>query len=85
MTYPTPTPSLFEREMHHQLEAAQAALAEAVASGDELLQEAVQSQLDGLISLARRNGMTVEEFAPEQIRLPDPGPDATDLPEALPA
>ena len=54
------TLSLFEREMHDQVEAAQAALAEAERRDDPLLVQAARSHLDGLLDLARRNGVTLE-------------------------
>ena len=54
------TLSLFEREMHDQVAAAQAALAEAERRDDPLLVQAARSHLDGLLDLARRNGVTVD-------------------------
>ena len=55
------TVSLFEREMHDQVAAAQAALAEAEGRDDPLLVQAARSHLDGLLDLARRNGVIIEE------------------------
>jgi hypothetical protein len=57
------TQSLFEQEMHDQVASARAALAEAERRGDPLLVQASQSHLDGLLDLARRNGVLVEETA----------------------
>jgi len=60
---PTPKPetlSLFEREMHDQVVAAQAALAEAQRRDDPLLVQAARSHLDGLLDLARRNGVVLD-------------------------
>ena len=59
------TLSLFEREMHDQVEAAQAALAEAERRDDPLLVQAARSHLDGLLDLARRNGLVIEGAAIE--------------------
>jgi hypothetical protein len=62
---PKPTTlSLFEREMHDQIAAARDALAAAQRRDDPLLTQAAQSHLDGLLDLARRNGITVDEPAP---------------------
>jgi hypothetical protein len=57
------TLSLFEREMHDQVAAARAAVAEAGRRDDPLLVQAAQSHLDGLLDLARRNGVAVEAQA----------------------
>jgi hypothetical protein len=53
------TMSLFEREMHDQVAAARDALAHAERKGDPLLVQAAQAHLDGLVDLARRNGLQV--------------------------
>lgn len=59
-TTPNPaTLSLFEREMRDQLTAATLAVTEAERRGDPLLVQAAQSHLDGLLDLARRNGIQV--------------------------
>ncbi len=60
MTFTTPAPSLFEREMHDQIEAAQAAVVEAARRGDTLLEQAAQNHLESLLGLARRNGVAVQ-------------------------
>ena len=63
MKRPTIKPStltLFEREMHDQIAAARAALDEANRRDDPLLQQAAASHLDGLLDLARRNGVLLE-------------------------
>jgi hypothetical protein len=54
------TMSLFEREMHDQVTAARAAVDEAGRRSDPLLLQAAQSHLEGLIDLARRNGLLIE-------------------------
>ena len=54
------TQSLFEREMHDQIAAARAALDEAGRRDDPLLVQAASSHLDGLLDLARRNGIIIE-------------------------
>ena len=59
------TLSLFEREMHDQVAAARAALAEAQRRDDPLLIQAAQSHLDGLLDLARRNGVAIEDSQPQ--------------------
>jgi len=53
------TMSLFEREMHDQVAAAREALAQAEQKSDPLLVLAAQAHLDGLVDLARRNGVVV--------------------------
>ena len=54
------TLSLFEREMHEQVAAARAALDEASRRDDPLLLQAAASHLEGLVDLARRNGILIE-------------------------
>ena len=54
------TLSLFEREMHDQVAAARLAVEEAERRSDPLLLQAAQSHLDGLLDLARRNGVAVD-------------------------
>ena len=54
------TMSLFEREMRDQVAAARAAVTEAERREDPLLTQAAKSHLDGLIDLARRNGVLLE-------------------------
>ena len=54
------TLSLFEREMHDQVAAARLAVEEAGRRGDPLLLQAAESHLDGLLDLARRNGVAVD-------------------------
>lgn len=77
MTFTTPGPSLFEREMHDQLEAAQAAVAEAARRGDALLEQAARNHLDSLMSLARRNGVRVELSELDEVVLPGDNVDLT--------
>ena len=57
------TMSLFEREMHDQVTAARAAVDEAGRRSDPLLLQAAQSHLEGLIDLARRNGLLFDTEA----------------------
>jgi len=57
------TLSLFEREMHDQVAAARAAVEEAGRRDDPLLLQAATSHLDGLLGLARRNGVAIEAEA----------------------
>jgi hypothetical protein len=51
------TLSLFEIEMHDQLAAARDALTEAERRGEPLLVQAAAAHLEGLVDLARRNGI----------------------------
>jgi hypothetical protein len=55
------TLSLFEQEMRDQVAAARAALTEAELRGEPLLVQAAASHLDGLVDLARRNGVGVDD------------------------
>jgi hypothetical protein len=55
--------SLFEREMRDQVAAAREAVTEAERRADPLLLQAAQSHLDGLLDLARRNGVIVDAVA----------------------
>jgi hypothetical protein len=61
------TMSLFEREMHDQVAAAREALDHAERKGDPLLVQATQAHLDGLVDLARRNGIDVGAPAQEPL------------------
>ena len=61
----TTTTPLFEREMRTQIAAAQAGVLDAEADGDPILVDAAQGHLDGLIDLARRNGLNLTPQAPE--------------------
>jgi hypothetical protein len=67
------TMTLFEQEMHDQVSAARDAVAEAERRGDPLLLQAAQAHLEGLVDLARRNGVPLD------------GPVPTDEPLAAPA
>jgi hypothetical protein len=53
------TMSLFEQEMRDQVASAREALAHAGRKGDPLLVQAAEAHLDGLVDLARRNGIDV--------------------------
>jgi hypothetical protein len=53
------TSSLFESEMRDQVVAAEAAVLEALDTGDPILIEAARGHLDGLVNLAHRNGLDV--------------------------
>jgi hypothetical protein len=55
----TSTSSLFEREMRDQIAAAEAGVIESLGTGDPILIEAARGHLDGLVDLARRNGISV--------------------------
>ena len=57
------TMSLFEQEMRDQVAAAREALIHAERKSDPLLVQAAQAHLDGLVDLARRNGVDVSETA----------------------
>ena len=58
------TKSLFEQEMHDQVESARAAVLEAEGRSDPLLLQAAQSHLESLVDLARRNGLLLDADAP---------------------
>jgi hypothetical protein len=51
--------SLFESEMLHQVEAAEAAIRRAEDQDDEVSADAARGHLDNLLSLARRNGLSI--------------------------
>ena len=53
------TRSLFESEMLEQVEAAEAAVRRAETDDDAVSADAARGHLDNLISLARRNGLTI--------------------------
>jgi hypothetical protein len=53
------TSSLFEGEMRNQVAAAEAAVLEALTTGDPILIESARGHLDGLVNLAHRNGLDV--------------------------
>jgi hypothetical protein len=55
----TTTTPLFEREMRTQIAAARAGVLDATSEGDPVLLDAAQDHLDGLIDLARRNGLEI--------------------------
>jgi hypothetical protein len=54
------TSSLFEREMRDQIAAAEAGVLESLATADPLLIGAARGHLDGLVSLAHRNGLNIK-------------------------
>jgi hypothetical protein len=54
------TMSLFEQEMRDQLAAAHEAVGEAERRGDPLLIQAAAGHLEGLVDLARRNGVLLD-------------------------
>jgi hypothetical protein len=60
-----PTPSLFEQEMRDQVAAAEAAVIDALGSGDPILIEAARGHLDGLVNLAHRNGLSLKPLINE--------------------
>jgi hypothetical protein len=53
------TRSLFESEMLEQVDAAEAAVRRAETDDDALSADAARGHLDNLISLARRNGLSI--------------------------
>jgi hypothetical protein len=53
------TGSLFESEMIQQVEAAEAAVRRAENADDAVSADAARGHLDNLISLARRNGLSI--------------------------
>ena len=57
---PNTTTSLFEREMREQVASAEAAVLESLGTGDPILVEAARSHLDGLVDLAKRNGLQLK-------------------------
>jgi hypothetical protein len=54
------SPSLFEREMREQVASAEAAVLDALGTGDPILIEAARGHLDGLVNLAHRNGLMIK-------------------------
>jgi hypothetical protein len=62
-------PSLFEREMRSQVQAAEKAVAAAEVRSDPLLIQATRNNLDSLLSLARRNGLTLDPVPQPEIVL----------------
>jgi hypothetical protein len=63
----TINPSLFETEMRAQVAAAEARVRDATELGDPVLVEASIAHLDGLLDLARRNGLEIEAVAPTTV------------------
>lgn len=59
-------PSLFETEMRSQVESAEAAVLEALEEGDPIVVDMARSHLDGLVSLARRNGLDITSNIPAE-------------------
>jgi hypothetical protein len=53
------TGSLFESEMFQQVEAAEAAVRKAESADDAVSADAARGHLDNLLSLARRNGLSI--------------------------
>ena len=64
------TMSLFEREMNDQLAAARDALTEAQRRNDSMLIQAAANHLEGLIDLARRNGVLRDDTVAEPLAAP---------------
>jgi hypothetical protein len=58
------TTSLFEAEMRDQIAAAQARVLEALSTGDPILIDSARGHLDGLVSLAQRNGLPIPTLIP---------------------
>jgi hypothetical protein len=63
----TINPSLFETEMRAQVAAAEARVRDATALGDPVMVEASRAHLDGLLDLARRNGLEIESTQPTAV------------------
>lgn len=61
--------SLFEREMRSQVAAAEAAVTDAASRSDPLLLQAARNNLDALLSLAHRNGISIDSAAAEPVVL----------------
>jgi hypothetical protein len=57
------TMSLFEQEIRGQVAAARGALLEAEGRNDPLLIQAASGHLEGLLDLARRNGVSADDTA----------------------
>jgi hypothetical protein len=64
------TMSLFEQEMNDQLEAARDALTEAQRRNDPMLVQAAAAHFEGLLDLARRNGVLRDESIAEPLAAP---------------
>jgi hypothetical protein len=64
------TTSLFEREMRDQVAAARDAVVEAERRAEPLLVQAARSHLDGLLDLARRNGVSLSGLTAEEAVAP---------------
>ena len=62
---PTP-PSLFEQEMRDQVASAEAAVLDALGTGDPILIESARGHLDGLVNLAHRNGLTIKPLIADE-------------------
>jgi hypothetical protein len=54
------TTSLFESEMRTQIAAAEASVLDSLGSNDPILIDSARGHLDGLVDLARRNGLSVK-------------------------
>jgi hypothetical protein len=78
----SPELSLFEIEMRSQVESAEAAVLEACQEGDPIVVDMARSHLDGLISLARRNGLDIESSIPAETVIAIDTIDLTVAPEA---
>jgi hypothetical protein len=60
------TSSLFEAEMRDQVASAEAAVLAARTTDDPMLMESARGHLDGLLSLARRNGLEITSAIPAE-------------------
>lgn len=82
------TQSLFIQEMHEQVAAAEANVLDAEHDNDPLLVQAARNHLDGLVALARRNGLTITPNVPTEREVVIPSTDVGDsdlLPGIAPA
>jgi hypothetical protein len=80
------SPSLFEREMRDQVAAAEAGVLDALGTGDPILIEAARGHLDGLVSLAHRNGLSLKPLIADEpaitLEAGEPAIDIIDQPAA---
>jgi hypothetical protein len=75
------TSSLFEREMRDQITAAEAGVLDSLGTADPILIESARGHLDGLVDLARRNGIDVKPLIPAEREISlDPPAEVLDQP-----
>jgi hypothetical protein len=80
------TTSLFESEMREQVTAAEAAVLESLATGDPILIDSARWHLDGLVDLARRNGLDLKPLVNDEpaisLEVAEPSIEILDQPAA---